>query len=161
MSDGIREWALTVCSASVFFAAVSILIPDEKYEKIINMSLTALMLLIVVSPLHGIDISNIEIDVPKQEIENSHCMEELINSQAAERISNAAERVLKQKLDEQGILTTEISVFMDISENGCISIGHVTVELDQRGVADPSAVKLMLEEWTGTKNIEVIGGSNG
>ena len=163
MTEGLREWAMTVCALSVFSAAVNIVIPDERCERVINLGLSALMILIVTSPLAGLagcarhDIDT-GYDASRQEE-----FTELVNSQAAGAVEFAAARAAEQLLEENGIIVRSVSVSTDIAENGCISIGRVAVVLDRSADVTPAAVRLLLADRMGMKNVEVTyeGGSDG
>lgn len=156
MSGGLRDWALTVCAASVFCAAINLLVPDEKYERIINICLSALMILVIASPLVNIKGCDVSLDIPQGELTGQHEIEELINAQSARAVAKATEGAIEQRLISNGINPQRIYVSTDIADNGCISIRRVEVELDPGSTVSAAEVRLLLREWAGLEEVEVM-----
>ncbi len=156
MSGGLREWGLTVCTASVFCAAINMLVPDEKYERVINICLSALMILVIASPLANIESCDFSFDIPQGELTGQHEIEELINTQSARAVAKAAEGAIEQRLISNGINTKRICVSTDIADNGCISIRRVEVELDPCSTVSAAEVRLLLREWAGLEEVDVM-----
>lgn len=59
--DGIKEWAIMLCSVSVGSAFVFFLIPDGNLKKTANVVITLFLLSVVILPVFGEDSFDIEI----------------------------------------------------------------------------------------------------
>lgn len=153
--DWLKEWVMTICGGAVFCAVINLLAPDERYEKIIKICTSAYILLLIAVPLINLKGCSLEIKAAEEKISKPSAFEEKVASQAENYMAYAAEKVIIQCLEENGINNVKISVSMDTSDNGCISIGHVTVEADNSQQIDAAAIRLLLESKFGIENIEV------
>jgi len=156
--EWLREWALCICAISVFGAAVNLLVPESRYENLINMGVSLVVILIVVAPfakLESCELSFFEVHEYRQE---ENAFEECVESQMLNYLSDTAEGIAAAKLDECGILYEEISVSMDSYENGCISIGQVTVILNDDQLNRKEQVQRIIQELFGSEDVIVTGG---
>lgn len=129
--DAVREWAVSLCAAAVLCAAAGMLAPEDKQGKCFRTVLSAVMLCLMISPLSRIKECSGSTDgytaVPEQ---TGSELFELVERQTADAMSASVSNLVGHELDELGVSAREIYVVMDISQDGCISIGQVTVALD-------------------------------
>lgn len=127
--NGIREWTLIICFASISASMLELISPDGKMEKMVRFVLGAFMICAFIFPLTN-TLSNIEVDFKaltlcldssdfKSQAENQ------VKTQASEKIHS----LTKKLLGEKNVDAEEINVFMDTNEKGCISIVKVDVLL--------------------------------
>ncbi len=161
--DWLRQWALALCSASAVSAAVSLLCPEDRFERVMKLAVSAFLLLLVVSPLARLEDCSLE--VPALDA-GQYCAEEsdlgeYVTGQACRMAAEAAAGVIGQRLSEYGIFAQEILVCTDSSPDGCISIGQVTVILTDTDTAAHSEVSRLLREVLGLEDTVVTGGTDG
>lgn len=152
--EWLKEWIMTICGGAVFCAVINLLVPDERYEKIIKMCTAAFILLLIAAPLTNIN-SCTDTYIANEKVCDYSDFERSVENQAMDYMTLAAERIIAQRLEENGISNVKISVLMDSSESGCISIGHVTLETEGTHQTDETAVKAMLKEWFNLSDVEV------
>ena len=152
--EWLKDWTMTICGGAVFCAVINFLVPDERYEKIIKICTASFIMLLIVSPITNIKNCAVEYHLAETACDYSD-FEKSITDQAEKHMASAAEKVIIQRLEENGISDVKISVSMDSSEDGCISIGHVTVETDDPHNADSTVIRQMLKSWFNLEDVEV------
>lgn len=160
----LREWGLAVCTVSVFGAGITLLSPEDRYEKLLNMCVSLFLLVAVITPMTKLDsccfdeISSAEVEYEYNSGELEHCIEE----QTCKYLASTARTLIEAHLAEKGISAEEISVVMDSSENGSISIGQVTIMLGCDDTVSCEAVRQDITNLLGSDNVQVaVGGTNG
>ena len=126
--DGIREWAAALCAAAVLCAAFGMVTPEGKQGKCFRLVLSILVLCLIVSPLSELKgcTKSAENFFTQPASAESELMS-LVESQTVSAISDSVSRLVADELEELGITAQEICVGMDITEDGCISIGQVVI----------------------------------
>lgn len=126
--EAVREWAVTICAAAVLCAAVSGLAPESRLTKGLGIVLAAVMLSALASLAAA--VGDIKIDTEKLSMhffaEESE-LNDLVERQTADAVEDAVRRLIARRLESNGISAEDIRVETDISDDGCISIGQVTV----------------------------------
>lgn len=151
----LRDWVMTICCGAVFCAVINLLVPDERYEKVIKVCTAAFILLLIAAPLANLRSCDIEYVSAEDKVYEQSDFEKSISCQAEKYMASAAEKVMIQYLEENEISNIKIWVSMDSSDNGCISIGHVTVDTDGSQPADKQIIKTLLKNKFGLDDVEV------
>lgn len=153
--EWLKDWIMTICGGAVFCAVINLLVPDNRYEKIIKICTSAFILLLIAVPLINLKSCTAEYAAAEEKICESTEFEKNVAEQAEIHMAYAAEKVILHCLEENGISNVKISVLMDSSDDGCISIGHVTVEAENSQQIDHNAIKLLLKSKLGLEAVEV------
>ena len=123
-----REWASALCAAVIMCAAVNMISPGEKRVRCFRMVLSAVMLCLLVSPLSGISSCRYRMDRLESEPPwTDSGLLELVEEQTSQAMSRSVCGLVRAELEEMGIAAEEITAHMDISPDGCITIGQVRV----------------------------------
>ncbi|MBE6759970.1 MAG: hypothetical protein E7554_07770 [Ruminococcaceae bacterium] len=126
--DGLREWAIALCAAAVLCAAAEMIAPSDKNGKGIRVIAAGVMLCAVILPLSRMDCSGFrDITLGAEAFEPDTRLCAAIEQQTADAVSGTVESLVSDCLRRLGVEWEDISVVMDISEDGCISIGQITV----------------------------------
>ncbi|MBR5558682.1 MAG: stage III sporulation protein AF [Oscillospiraceae bacterium] len=114
-----RQWAFSICCAALAGGMLRIILPESSVKKTFCVIISTFMVLSIVSPLKNFDKSFIKTELEiSQQKENSHTYEfsdtaeEMFKNIACEKIKH----LTKTKLEEMGIKTANISVYIDQPE---------------------------------------------
>ena len=160
--EWLREWALAVCTVSVIGAAVTLLSPDGRHEKLVNMCVSVLLLVAVVTPfkeLDGCSASDLTICAQEYDCQESS-LEQCVEEQSSRYLVLTAESLIEARLAQDGLFAEEILVIMDRADNGCISIGQVTITMNTDEADIFESTRQAISQWLGVENVEVTGGMN-
>ena len=148
--DIIRDWALAVCAAAVLGAAMKILAPAGKYEKLMRLSVSALTVLVLVSPLARLDELRIELDTSAAGYNDTgEQLADKVEKQTAALMESAARSLIEAELAGIGADGCAVEILMDISEAGGISIGRVTVRMSDSCGATAAQIETRLRDALG------------
>ncbi len=138
--DALREWAVALCAAAVLCAAAGIIAPEEKSGKGLRIILASVMLCAVVIPLGRMTGCEFRYDSHDAEYVPDKRLCETIEQQTADAVSGRVEELISGCLDELSVEAEDIAVDMDISDDGCISIGQVTITVTEPYAADAVSI---------------------
>jgi len=144
------EWAAALCAGVVMCAAFGIIRPGGKQSAAFRMVTSAAMLCILISPLSelgGCAVRVKDFISAPSEPDNRLCR--TVEEQTSRAMKEAVEGIVTRCAEEIGLAAGEISVMMDISEDGCISIGQVTVVLAEGTESDAAALRDRLDREYG------------
>lgn len=111
----------------------------------------------VISPLKDIDLSAINGYFETESIYNEHKISEF-DAVSSEYIENQIIDTTKELLEGEGISAKEISVEINISENGGIDINKFTLKFDC--LDDPLEITEKIHKKTGIKPEIILSGEN-
>lgn len=153
MMDSLKEWAISVCAAAVICAALDMLIPEHKYEKVLRLCLAAFALCVCIAPLSGLQSCGGEWrHSNKEEMQYTRLSSDLqqqVERQSAAAVEGAVSRIIDEKLRQLGFSSYEIAVKTDIAADGSITIGQVAVTLAGTSDAEAAAAQSALEQYLG------------
>lgn len=151
--DLFRELSAAACILGVIFSVISGLVPSEKFMPQIRM-LFALILVLVIVP--GAAEADISFDLPEISREIAQVSSEKTDRLIMDLIPQNICDSLKEILAENGIYPTEISVDINNSDDGSISIISAEIILPQ-GTArsDEEKARLIAVQALGTDEITV------
>ena len=153
----VREWATALCAAAVLCAGAEIIAPDEKKSKGMRIILASVMLCALILPLAHITDSGFscggssDVYVPDRRL----CT--LFEDQTAAAAGDAVRNLAADCLKDYGVSAEEISVNMDISDDGCISIGQITVRTGSECVKSADGISEFIFSRLGLKAEVIIG----
>ena len=158
MPDGIRSWALTVCGACVLGALLSLLFPDGSYKKQLRLLLSLILLYTIFQPLRSLNKWSVNGDKSQfdpSQYENVALQSEL-ERQAKTIYTSYLEENLCRILDDSDISYENITVMMDNSDDGRISIGQVEVMVKKKDEAQTAQIKRLLQPYIGEEPVVKI-----
>lgn len=161
MIEGVRSWALTVCSACVLGALLTMLFPADSSKKLLNMIISMMILCVIFKPLSSLGKFAMDLDKHKfsaSQYENSQLkkLEDEVESNAKRIYSSYIEENLRRVLDGSRISYESIVVNMDNSDDGCISIGQVEVIVKNEDEAQSEQIKQLLMPYIGAEPVVKI-----
>lgn len=151
--DLFREMSAAACILGVIFSVISGLVPSEKFMPQIRMLFALILVLVIVPGAAGADIS---FDLPEISREIAEASSEKTDRLIMDMIPQNICDSLKEILAEEGIYPTEISVDINNSDDGSISIISAEIILPQ-GTArsDLEKARLIAVQALGTDEITV------
>ena len=134
----IKDFAMTVCGAAVLCAAANMLAPAEKYEKVIKITLAAVMICAIITPLTRLSQIRLEFERYRAADAGYHDgLRDEIESQTESLMERAAAGLIEEALRKNGVRPKNILINTDRTQDGGISIGQVSVTV---GAAAEAAV---------------------
>ena len=149
--EALREWAVALCGAAVLCAGAGIIAPDEKQNRRLRMILASVMLCAVVLPLARLTACDVRYDIADEPFRPDSRLCSAIEQQTASAVSGAVQELVSDCLEDLSVEAEDISVVMDISEDGCISIGQVAVRAAETGGRSASEIEDVLYSRLGLK----------
>jgi len=153
--EEIKNWAFSVCCASIAGGILNLLLPEGNVQKIYKTVFCVFFLCIIFSPLS--EIKTVKIDFSENENfpeENFHENEFMQNS--AEYIQNELVKSVNEILSEENLSAEDISVNVNISEEGSIDINKFALTFENFEDADSFSEKIY--QKTGIKPEIIISG---
>ncbi len=158
MIEGMRSWALGVCSVCTLGALISIVFPNNSSKKLLNMIISMMILCVIFKPLSSLGKFVMDLDKHKfstSQYENSK-LEEEVEDNAKKIYSSYIEENLRRVLDGSRISYESVVVNMDNSDDGCISIGQVEVIVKNEDEAQSEQIKQLLMPYIGSEPVVKI-----
>lgn len=119
---------LGFCGLGLVFGVVSSLVDITKFEKEIKTLFTAIVLIYLLQTLNLMDttpLDGISLDV------NPYPLESISTEDyTRQEVTAQVERSVEEYLDQNGVVCESISVGVDISDSGSISITSITLTTD-------------------------------
>lgn len=155
----VRNWAFSICAASVCGAILNMILPEGSTQKTYKAVFCVFFLCVLISPLSEFEIPDFEAiteNIDKIESENIENNEFSENSVSI--IEDAVIKDAQSILAEEGIAAKDISVKINISENGGIDINKFVLTLDS--VCDLDLLKKKIFQKTGIMPEIIISEEN-
>jgi len=153
--DAVREWAIALCAAAVLCAAAGMISPGQRSGKGMRVLTAAVMLCAVVLPLARMDVCSAD----NYRIDGEFCPDSrlcaAVERQTADAMSRAVCELVGAQLEQMGVEAEDIEAVMDISDDGCITIGKVRVIAARQDNIDSAVITDTLFSRLGLK-AEVI-----
>lgn len=156
--EELKSWAFSVCAAVVCGAVLNMLVPESNLQKTFKCVICVFILCVLVSPLSKIkfpDIKDMNNEYYAGESELSENeFSELSAGLIEEKILNDTSELLK----DEKINFDDISVKINISENGSIDINKFTLTL--KNSDGLNSVKEKVEQKIGIEPEIVVSGES-
>ncbi|MEG2429344.1 MAG: stage III sporulation protein AF [Oscillospiraceae bacterium] len=150
----IKNIGINICITLVITAIFTMLVPNNKLDKILKFSISLFFLASLISPFFNskldfhINIDDIITSSPQKNI--SQKADEQFYQIATKNLEMSIEKLLNQK----GIPIKKIKIFINNSDNNSIFINKVIVTLDKANEKYISQIKEIIEKEVGAKKIE-------
>ena len=154
ITQAIKEWAVAVCGTCIVGAMLSMLTPAGGSRRMLQMILTLMTLCVLFRPVSAarewvLHIESYSFD--REQYRNEE-LEAEVERSAKDVYASYLEENLSRVLDGEGIPYKMITVTMDNSDDGCISIGQVEVIVkneDAENVEIKKKIKERLRDYIG------------
>lgn len=148
--DGLRQWAVAVCAAAVVCTLLRQIFPQDRMGEQGRMLLVCLFLGVLLSPLpqalRGVKLPNFTQQTPTP----SEDMTARMRQQMTAQVNDTLLRMVNQALDGYGWSAKKVVADMDIAQDGSISMGQITLYVDEEVARRATAVQQVAEKRLGT-----------
>ena len=156
--DQIRNWAFSICIASVCGSVLNIFAPEGSLQKTCKCVISIFFLCVVVSPMLDIDISDL-VSSDKTYLGAEYSYEE--NEFEEISIKAFEENLIyetEKLLTEKEVDFEDVSINVNISEDGSIDISEFNITFYREGNFD--SLKNEIKEKIGIEPEFIISGEN-
>ncbi len=143
--DTIRNWAFSICCASLAGGILNFLLPKNDLQKTFKTVFCVFFLSIILSPLSEINFSKISFSGFEAEDFENEFAENDFNLFSVEYIENELISSTKRILEDEQLIAEDITAKVNISEEGNININEFVLILKKSEKADSVAEKIYLE----------------
>ncbi len=148
--EGLRQWAVTVCAAAVVCTLLRWLFPDSLLGQQGRMLLPCVFLCTLLAPLPGL-FSGMELpEFSVTESGEATALESRMKQQLIAQMNASLLAMANQALEGYGWQAKKVVTDMDIGEDGCISMGQITLYVDDKTARSAAAVRQVVEKRLGT-----------
>lgn len=147
--EALRSWALTVCGAAVLCTLLQRLFPDTAIGRQGRLLLPCLFLCALLTPLRGLGGA---VQVPTFTVEeaDSAALETRLRQQTVAQVNTTLLAMANQALSTYGYQAKKVVTDMDISEEGRISMGQITLYVDEDTLQHGAQIRQIVEKRLGT-----------
>ena len=143
--DGIKAWAIAVCTAAVVCSLLRQLFPDSTVGRQGRLLLPCLFLCVLLSPLSG-GFSDVKLpDFTAEKPADSAALAARMRQQMAAQVNESILAMVNQSLASYGWQAKKVVTDMDIDEEGRISMGQITLYVDEDTAERATAIKQIAE----------------
>ena len=131
MTDSIRMWTFSVCSAAVGGSIAYLILPKGRFDKVLRWTLALFFLCALLSPLAAgeLDLTWDGI-APAQETSDSGSLDREMERQIQTLFAEHIERAVEEHLLQAGCPVEEIVVSVHAGEDDRIYIAQIAIQLD-------------------------------
>lgn len=150
MMDSFKQWAVLACTVAVACTVLYRLFPDTPLGKQGRMMLPCVFLCVLLSPLLSATWSlpsGIETPAP---LTDPAALEARFRQQTVEQVNSTLLAMVNQALESYGYKAEKIITDMDIAADGRISMGQITVCVDEDAARRLSLIKQVAQQRLGT-----------
>lgn len=148
--DGFRRWAVVVCTAAVVCTLLRRLFPDTLLGQQGRMLLPCVFLCALLTPLPGL-LSGITLpELSGTVSSDTAALEGRMKQQLTARMNASLLAMANQALEGYGWQAKKVVIDMDIGEDGSISMGQITLYVDEKTARSAAAVRQVVEKRLGT-----------
>ncbi|MDR3178459.1 MAG: stage III sporulation protein AF [Oscillospiraceae bacterium] len=153
----IHKWTFVLCLAVLICSIFEMTSPNGKMQNVLRFVLGIFLLCAIIVPISDVNFKNTyfkKINLQKTNQQETELKQEVENQTlnlAKKRLKDLAANTLLQ----ENIEAEEIEIFMDIKEEGSISIKKIRVILEKRSEEKINKAKGVLKKELGIEDIEV------
>ena len=155
--DAVKNWAFSVCCASVFCGILNLILPEGSTQKIFRAVIYVFFLSVVVSTFSGFDFSDF-LFISKTENEEILLEENDFNDISEDYIEDEIKNATYEILESEGIVPEDISLEVNISSNGSIDIIRFAVTIAENLFTKDLSEKI--HQKTGLEPEIIVSGEN-
>lgn len=130
--DGIKEAAVCICVCCILCGGLKMLVPSTSFEKLIRLAVGAFLVCSLVSPI-GEAVK--ELKTPKisvTAVEENERLEEAVITFTSRMLEQMVSGQIESALQSENIEAKDIKIYMDILQDGSISISQAEVALSPK-----------------------------
>ena len=148
--DGVRQWALAVCATALICTLLRHLFPNSGVGRQGQMLLPCLFLWVLLSPLLP-GLSDVKLpSFTQQNAVNSAELTQQMRHQLTQQVEQRLLQMINGSLATYGWQAKKVTADMDIGEDGSISMGQITLYVDEDTIRRATAVRQVAEKRLGT-----------
>ena len=148
--EGLRQWAVAVCTAAVVCTLLRHLFPDNPLGQQGRTLLPCLFLCVLLTPISGGSSSVKLPDFTAPESTDSAGLTAQMQGQLAAQVNETLLKMVNQSLSGYGWSAKKVVADMDIGEDGSIQMGQITLYVDEKVARRAAAVRQVAEKRLGT-----------
>lgn len=148
--DSLKQWAVAVCAAAVVCTLLRHLFPDSPLGQQGRMLLPCLFLCVLLSPIPKVFQSVKLPDFTSENAANATDLTARMRQQVAAQVNDTLLQMVNQSLSGYGWSAKKVVADMDIGEDGSISMGQITLYVDEDTIRRATAVRQVAEKRLGT-----------
>ncbi len=141
--DALRTWALSVCAAAVVCSLLLRLFPETSLGRQGRMLLPCVFLLAVFAPLPNVTVSIP--DLSQQTMQDSQELEARMRQQTVSMVNSTLLSMANQALQSYGVEAKKVVADIEITQEGGINMGQITVYIDKETLNMAAAVRQIVE----------------
>ncbi len=146
--DGLRGWAIAVCAAAVLCTLLTRFFPETSLGQQGRLLLPCLFLLAVFALLPDLTIALPEMS--EQSVEDTQTLKARMQQQTVVTVNETLLAMANQVLSSYGVQAKKVAAEIDITEDGSINMGQITVYIDKETLNMAAAVRQVVERRLGT-----------
>lgn len=128
--DSLKDWAIALCAAAVMCAAAEMIVPCEKQNRAMKMLISTIMLCLLVKPLTDLCSCSFDAsDIYSPDYEPNRRLCATVETQTADAVTDSIKTLIGGVAEDEECSVKDISISVNILDDGCISIGQITVVL--------------------------------
>ena len=148
--DGVRQWVISVCATALIATLLRYLFPDSGVGRQGRMLLPCFFLWVLLSPLlSGFQDVKDPSFTQKSQV-NSAQLTLQMRQQLTEQVEQSLLQMVNQTLSTYGWQAKKVTAEMDIDDEGSISMGQITLYVDEETIRRATAVRQVAEKRLGT-----------
>lgn len=147
--EGLRQWALAVCTAAVVCTLLQMLFPDTGLGRQGRFVLPCVFLCVLLSPISSGALSVKLPDLTVNEVVDSAALAARVRQQMVAQINTTIEQMLEQSFEKYGWEVKKVVADVDIDEAGSIDMGQITVYVDEEVARRATQVGQVAEKRLG------------
>lgn len=156
--EAVKNWAFSVCCASVFCGILNMILPEGSTQKIFKAVIYVFFLCVVISTFSGFDFSDLWFASGEKDKDYLSGSENEFNEISEEFIEDEIICAVKEIFTYEGIEPKDISLKVNISGEGSIDIIDFTVVLEKAENPDELSEKIFKK--TGIEPKIIVSGEN-
>lgn len=148
--ESVGKWALAVCATALICTLLRYLFPNNGVGRQGQMLLPCLFLWVLLSPLltgfQGVKLPDF---TPKNEVDSAQLTLQM-RRQLTQQVEQRLLQMVNGALATYGWQAKKVTADMDIGEDGSISMGQITLYVDEDTIRRATAVRQVAEKRLGT-----------
>ena len=153
--EGLRQWAVAVCTAAVVCVLLRQLFPEDSLGQQGRMLLPCLFLCVLLSPVSDLSHSVKLPDFTTSNAANTADLTARMRQQIAAQVNDTLLQMVNQSLDSYGWSAKKVVADMDIAADGSIQMGQIILYVDEEVARRATAVRQVAGKRLGTA-VEVV-----
>lgn len=153
--NGIKEAAVCICVCCVLCGTLKMLVPSTSFDKLIKLAIGVFLVCSVVAPVRKAvnEISSPHITLVT--VEENERMEKAVLDFSSGMLENMVSGQIESALLSEGVEAKDIKIYMDILQDGSISISQAEVILSADDYANRDTLSRTVYSRTGV-NVKFI-----